>query len=119
VRKPRRARGQPAAQRSLKPQLVPIKIELAAAPPIAAPVPVQREMRVIRIAREEVRTRGPGTATAHFVVVRTDVGPQPRPQPAEVARAIKAARASGTQIAEAGELLKRLNVTFKTHNQGE
>jgi beta-lactamase regulating signal transducer with metallopeptidase domain len=116
VRKPRRERAKPVAKRS-KPQLSDIGIELAAAPALEAPAPLPREVRVVRIAREEVHTSAPGSATAQIFVVRTRFGPPP--QPAEIARAIKAARASGTQIAEAGEIVHRLKIKLNTHDQGE
>jgi hypothetical protein len=74
-------------------------------------------VRIFRVAREEIRTGGPGGATAHYFVVRTDVAPQPHA--AEIARAIKAARASGTRIAAAGDVLHRLQIKLKTPNQGE
>jgi beta-lactamase regulating signal transducer with metallopeptidase domain len=113
VRKPRPARPQPVARRTAKPRLLPLRIEVAAAPPIEAPAPLPPEVRVIRFAQQEVHSRGPG----QFLVIRREVTRQPHP--AEIARALKAARASGTQIAEAGELLQRLRITFKTQDQGE
>jgi hypothetical protein len=116
VRKPRRARAQPvAAPRQLKPRLEPLQIELAAAPPIEAPTPLPPEVRIIRVAHQEVHSRGPGSI-AQFIVIRREMSRQP--QPDEIAPAIKAARASGTQIAEAGELIQRLRITLKTQ-QGE
>jgi hypothetical protein len=117
ARKAPRVRSAPAApKRAAKPKLTPIAIELAAAPKIEAPVP---HVRVFRVTRENVRTRAPGPAPAHFVVVRTEMSPHPHPQAAEIARAIKAARASSMQIADAGEVLQRLKITFKDKNQGE
>jgi bla regulator protein blaR1 len=116
VRKPKRARAQPAtAPRQIKPRLQPMQIELAAAPPVEAPTPVPPEVRIIRVAHQEVHGRGPGGT--HVFVIRREVSRQPQHE--EIARAIKAARASGTQIAEAGELLQRLRITLRTQNQGE
>jgi beta-lactamase regulating signal transducer with metallopeptidase domain len=117
VRKAKRARVQPAAvRRQPKPRLEPIRIELAAAPPIEAPEPLPPEVRIIRVAHQEVHSSG-GGGTARFIVIRRQVSRQPQPE--EIARAVKAARASGTQIAEAGELLQRLRITLRTQTQGE
>ena len=118
VRKERRVRAKAAAKPSAKPRLTPLKFELAAAPSLEAAAPPPPAVRVFRVAREEVLTRGPGSATAHVVyVLRTETAP---PQPAELARALKAAAASGTRIADAGELVRQLRIKFKTTNdQGE
>jgi beta-lactamase regulating signal transducer with metallopeptidase domain len=116
VRKQRRAAAKVAAAKpSAKPRLAPIAIELAAAPAITMPAPPPPEVRVFRLARREVHTRGPGSATGHFYVVRTEMGPHP----ADIARAIKAARASGVQVAEAGDAVHRLQIKLKTQDQGE
>ena len=118
VRKPRRARAQPPSRSPLKPQLTPIPLELAAAPAIA-PAPPQAPVRVVRMARQEIRTDGPGGATTHVFVVRTEVGPRPVPAP-ELARAFKAARASGAQVAAAGDIVHRLRIQLKAAaEQGE
>jgi beta-lactamase regulating signal transducer with metallopeptidase domain len=118
VRKPRRARVQAAAPRGrVKPQLAPIPMELAAAPAITpAPAP-QPAVRVVRVASEEIRTRGPGGATAHFFVVRTAAA-EAQPSP-EIARALKAARASAPRIAAAGDVVHRLRIKLDTNHQGE
>jgi beta-lactamase regulating signal transducer with metallopeptidase domain len=121
IRKPRRTRAPATPKRQAKPLLMPIPIELAAAPKLEAPAPTSlpRQMRVFRVAHEEVGTRGSGAAFSHVVVVQTLAGPHIRPEPAELARAIKAARASSTQVADAGELLQRLRITLKAQNPGE
>jgi hypothetical protein len=105
--------------REAKPKLTLAPVELAAAPALEVPAPaaMPREVRVVRVAREEVHTHAPGAATAHVFVVGAQGAQQPHP--AEIARAIKAARASGTQVADARELLQRLRITIKTQDQGE
>jgi hypothetical protein len=119
-RKPRRVRAQPASRPESRPRLAVTPIALAAAPPLEAPAlaVAPRQVRVVRIAREEVHVGGPGSATAHFFVVRAQAGPQPQPTP-EMARAIKAARASGVHVADAGDLVQRLRIKLYAHDQGE
>jgi hypothetical protein len=68
--------------------------------------------------RQDVLARRPGTATAHVFVIRTHAMARPLPAP-EVARALKAARASGAQIADAGEVLRSIKIRLDTLDQGE
>jgi beta-lactamase regulating signal transducer with metallopeptidase domain len=115
VRKARRAAARQAPKPAVKPQLPRIPMELAAAPAIEVPAPPPGEMRIFRVAREDSQGRRLGSTTAHFIVLRTATGPAP----AEMARAFKAARASGVQIAEAGDIVHRLRIKLETQDQGE
>jgi hypothetical protein len=120
-RKPSRApAAAKAPRRETPPQLNAVKIELAAAPALELPAPAQTrgEARIIRVAREEVRTQGPGFATAQVFVVRSESAARPHPAE-EIARAIKAARASGTHIAGTGDIVQRLRIRLNPHAQGE
>jgi hypothetical protein len=120
-RKPSRApAAAKAPRRETPPQLNAVKIELAATPALEPPTPSQLrgEARIIRVAREEVRTQGPGFATAQVFVVRSESAARPHPAE-EIARAIKAARASGTHIAGTGDVVQRLRIRLNPQAQGE
>ena len=76
-------------------------------------------MRIVRVERRQnIYVRAPGTAPAQFILIRAHSGPHPQPSP-EIARAIKAARASGTQMADAGEVLRSLKISLNALEQGE
>lgn len=120
ARRPRPSGAAAGTRTRAKPQLRALPIELAAAPalelPAAAPRPEQ--VRVIRVSREEIRTRGPHGATAHYYVVRTEMAPRPAPAP-ELARALREAKAAAPRVAAAGDFVQRLQIKLKTQEQGE
>ncbi|HEY0086162.1 MAG TPA: M56 family metallopeptidase [Allosphingosinicella sp.] len=126
--------------RSVKPRSTPRRVEAAirrhskAAPPVAPmdvaalpampeaappPEPPIRELRLVRVSREEIRTGGSdGAPVARVLIIRAQMVPQ-APLPPEIARAIKAARAGDTRIAATGDSIRRFQIMLNSSDQGE
>jgi hypothetical protein len=116
-------RVEAAARRHSKaaPPAAPVDVAAVAAMPEAAPPPEQpiRELRLVRVSRQEIRTGGSdGAPAARVLIIRAQMVPQ-APLPPEIARAIKAARAGDTRIAATGDSIRRLQIMLNSSDQGE
>jgi beta-lactamase regulating signal transducer with metallopeptidase domain len=103
------------------PAVVPAQVAALPAMPEAAapPEPPIRELRLVRVSREELRTGGwDGAPAARVLIIRAQMVPE-APLPPEIARAIKAARAGDTRIAAAGDSIRRLQIMLNSSDQGE
>ncbi|HEY0028741.1 MAG TPA: M56 family metallopeptidase [Allosphingosinicella sp.] len=111
----------PRRQPRVAPPAVPAEVAALPAMPEAAapPEPPIRELRLVRVSREEIRTGGSdGAPAARVLIIRAQMVPQ-APLPPEIARAIKAARAGDTRIAAAGDSIRRLQIMLNSSDQGE
>jgi len=122
VRHTRRTHAKAAPRPAPKPPTAVEPVAVAAAhipPPSAAAEPPIRELHIVRVSREEMRSRGPdGAPAARVFIIRAQMVPQAPVSP-EIARAIKAARAGDTRIAATGDSIRRLQIMLNSSDQGE
>jgi bla regulator protein BlaR1 len=125
LRKEAAPRGKAPPRRRARAATAPAPAQLAGgeAPHAAAEVGSASDetpapVRIVRVETRELRSSGPGAATARLFVFRAQVAPQPQLAP-ELARAFKAARAGDTRIAAADDTLRRIQIKLDTLEQGE
>ncbi|HEX8585271.1 MAG TPA: M56 family metallopeptidase [Allosphingosinicella sp.] len=118
---PRRVEAAARRHSKAAPPAAPVDVAAVAAMPEAAPPPEPpiRELRLVRVSRQEIRTGGSdGAPAARVLIIRAQMVPQ-APLPPEIARAIKAARAGDTRIAATGDSIRRLQIMLNSSDQGE
>jgi beta-lactamase regulating signal transducer with metallopeptidase domain len=114
----RSAAGRPAkAAKAAQPEMLAAApsaaTEAAPSPPLPPPA-----MRMVRVERQEFFSSTPGEGGARILIIRTSLSPERALTP-ELARALKAARASGTQTAQTGEIVRRLQIRLNGPIEGE